>query len=109
MRKVLLATFGLIFAVGCTLPQRYTIDVDKIEGCEDFDWNGRVIVTKTYKGIFTGYTVDLIKIESRDGRAMLLDARRKKVETYVKAKVDSSGQQAHDPAIVRQKQSPPDQ
>ena len=93
MRKVLIAAFGLIFVVGCNLPQRYTIDVAKIEGCEGFDWNGRVTVRKNYHGLFKGYTVDLIKLEAKDGRALLLDTSFEGVETYVKAEVKRCGQE----------------
>ena len=92
MKKVLIAAFGLIFVVGCNLPRRYTIDVATIEGCEGFEWNGRVTVSKTHKGFFTGYTVDIIKLEARDGRTMLLDTRGKGVETYVKVEVVGHGQ-----------------
>ena len=97
MRTVLIAAFGLMFVVGCTLPQKYVIDVAKIEGCEGFDWNGRVIVRKTYKGLFTGYTVDFIKLEATDGRAMLLDTRGGRVETYVKMEVERHRQATDGP------------
>ena len=104
MKRALLAAFGLIFVVGCTLPQRYTIDVAQIEGCEGFDWNGRVTVTTTYKGLLTGYTVDIIKLEATDGRAMLLETRGKEVETYVKVEVPRCRQATDGAAEVRPKQ-----
>ena len=108
MSKVLIAALGLIFVVGCG-PIRRTVDVAKIEGCEGFDWDGRVTVGKTYKGLFTGYTVDLIKLKSRDGRKVLLDTSGRGVETYVKAEVERSRQETVGPAKVRQKQNSPDQ
>lgn len=79
---------GFILAAGCHLPEERVVDIAKLDGCEGFDWNGRVTVTKTYKGIFTGYTVDFVKLESADGRAFLLDTRGKGIETYVKTKVE---------------------
>jgi hypothetical protein len=61
MKKMLIGTLILVLVAGCATPQRYVVDVAKTEGCEDFDWNGRVAVTMTWKGIFGGgTTVDLI-------------------------------------------------
>jgi len=86
MRRVPKAAVGLILLVGCT--QRYVVDVTEIEGCDDFDWNGRVIVTESWKGFFGGgHTVDLIKLESRDGRSILIDATGCGVEAYVEVEV----------------------
>jgi hypothetical protein len=88
MRRLWIVSLGLVFLVGCVTPQRYVVDVAKTEGCDDFDWNGRVTVTMTWKGIFGGgTTVDLIKLESRDGRSLLLDTTRGSVEAYTEVKV----------------------
>ena len=89
MGRLPIVSLGLIFLVGCVTPQRYVVDVAKTEGCDDFDWNGRVTVTMTWKGIFGGgTTVDLIKLESRDGRSLLLETTRGTVEAYEEVEVE---------------------
>lgn len=94
MRRLPMVSLGLILLVGCVTPQRYVVDVAKTQGCDDFDWNGRVTVTMTWKGFpfGGGTTVDLIKLESRDGRSLLLDTTRGTVEAYAEVEVEKMGQ-----------------
>lgn len=111
MRKVLIIAICVLFAVGCHMPRTHTIDVAKIKGCNGFKWTGRVTVKKTYKGLFTGYSVDLIELESRDGRALLIDTqdRGKGIDLYVKAVVETTKPEADKPPKAQQKQNSADQ
>lgn len=86
MRRLALPALMLAAVIGCTTPKRDVIDVMYIDGCDGFDWNGRVEVTMSYKGLFRGTTVDAIRFESWDGRTLLLDTTGGTVDTYVKAK-----------------------
>lgn len=87
-RTMIILSFGLLILVGCTTPQRYVVDVNKVAGCEGFDWDGRVTVTMTYKGLLGGTTVDLIKLRSRNARSLLLETTGGRVRAYAEVEVE---------------------
>ena len=88
MRRASIVSLGLVLLAGCTTPQRFVVDVANTEGCNDFDWNGRVTVTMRWKGMFQGTTVDLIRLESTDGRSLLLETTRGAVRAYTEVEVE---------------------
>ena len=88
-RTMIILSFGLLILVGCTTPQRYVVDVSKVAGCEDFAWDGKVTVTMTWKGLLGGgSTVDLIRLESRNARSLLLETTGGRVRAYAEVEVE---------------------
>ena len=86
-RSMLLsATF---FIAGCATPQRYVVDLERIDGADQFVWDGRVSVTMSWKGILSGgSTVDTIKLHSLHGRSLLLDTTHGTVDAYISVEVE---------------------
>ncbi len=99
MKSLGMLALAVLLLTGCTTPQRYVVDIEKIDRCAGFDWDGKVTVTMSWKGLFGGgTTVDLIKLRSRDGRSLLLETTGGRVAAYVEVEVERAKNTGEPPA-----------
>jgi hypothetical protein len=54
-------------ACGCTKHVRFEVDLARVK---DFDWDGSVVLTKRYQGLFVGWQTDSVSIQGSHGRSV---------------------------------------
>ena len=62
----------LALGVGCSTSHRYEIDLSQVK---DLDWDRKIIIRDRDHGLFAGWKVEQVAVQSRDGRIVELNTR----------------------------------
>jgi|GEM_PF-6713672 len=69
MRRAILICTILTLATGC-FNRSETIDVAGIPKSEKFDWNGKITIQETYRGLLDNYEVERVTLHGTEGRKL---------------------------------------
>ena len=69
MKPCVLISCILFLVSGCASVHRYEVDLSNME---EFQWSGKLFITNSDKGLWTGRKNDYIALASDDGRLVIL-------------------------------------
>ncbi len=77
-----------MFSCGCSSATRWQIDLNKIEGFDTSQWDGKVRVVCRPGGLFEGYRIDYIEFRDHDGNVVLLEHENGSIRAFKEVKVE---------------------